>query len=1191
MPVRFRLLNTAVVGFTLGAFDQRLPLTIDPTVAYATYIGGGGVDGAFGIAVDGSGNSYVTGDGDSEDFPTTSGAFTTEATSAYLHNVGHVTKFDSHGNVVYSTLLGGYGVTVYMRGRPAFDATGHAYVAGWLASTCGPSCADFPVTSGAFQTTFKGSADAFVAKLNGTGSGLVYASYLGGTGSEAAAEGPSVAVDAAGDAVVAGSTANNSSGSNDFPTTSGAFEPQFPTGANETAFVTKFSADGGRLVYSSYLGGSGQDQASAVALGPDGSAYVTGYTGSTNFPVTVGAFQTRCGGLPPCMNGGYGVFDAFVTRVAVDGSHLLYSSYLGGGGDGHGTGGNEFGHGIAVDSSGAAYVVGDTDSVDFPTTAGAFHTSLSGIDDAFVTKVSTDGSQMLYSTYLGGNEGDCGGGHTEYAEGAAVDAAGDAYVVGVTCNDPSFPVTADAFQRTEPGGVDAFVAELNPGGTGLVYSSYLGGSRDDLGFGVGLDSTNAAYVVGATDSCDLPVTASAFQKNASGALGGGPTYSEAFVAKIVAGTGGPINAACPVPAAPTGDGRLDPAFGTAGVVTTSFMGITDMANAIATQPVDGKIVVAGSTCVQSGQCGRINRFALARYSPNGSLDTGFGTAGKVTTDFANGLSTVPDNAFATAVLIQPDGRLVAGGVARVTVSSGGSVTQTDEFALARYNANGSLDSSFGSGGTLTVGAPTPSGTPSGTLKAMVLQPDGKIVAAGYVGSAFDQFVIMRFDGNGVLDTSFGSGGIVEAGIAGHSAQSYGLALESDGKIVAAGQSVSVSPAGVNLTRLAVARFTSTGALDSSFGSGGAVETSFDKTVAGHLETESPMGTSVVIQGDGKIVVGGSSAPIRSDGVHNFALARYTASGALDTSFGSGGIVENNFFDSDQVGMALALQSNGTLVIAGASNENIYAPTSYFLAARYLPSGVLDTTFGDAGTVETRVSNGGADEARALAIQSDGNLVAAGVSNTQGQAQFAITRYLIGTTSSSPGLTLTPASVTTVEGAGFAAVVGGFTDGDGNASASAYAATITWGDGTSSAGSVTGSGPYSVSGSHVYREEGPHNIVLSIVDADGASGQTTTTTATNDAALTAAGRSARLSGTSFKGVVATFTDADPFGTVTDYTASIAWGDGSTSMGTVKVASGGFTVFGTHTYAKKAPYTVAVIIVDSGGSDASATTSVR
>jgi hypothetical protein len=492
IPGGYVLTATRQASFKVAAYDASQPLVIDPVLFYSTYLGGNAFDVGSSIAVDSAGNAYVTGFTNSSNFPTTAGAFHTTFGGSFD---AFVTKLNPTGSgLVYSTYLGGSGQDI---GRAiAVDAARNAYVTGLTNSS------NFPTTAGAFQTAYGGgSQDAFVTKLNRTGSALVYSTYLGGSDVD---DGFSIFVDAVGNAYLSGGT-----NSANFPTTPGAFQTTNAGGFD--AFVTKLNPTGSApLVYSTYLGGSGDDGGNPVVIAVDafGNAYVSGATNSTNFPTTAGAFQTTYGG---------GILDAFVTKLNPTGSApLVYSTYLGGSGEDSSTG-------IAVNAAGNAYVTGGTFSTNFPTTPGAFQTTFgAGSFHAFVTKFNPTGSApLVYSTYLGGSGGDGG-------SAIAVDATGNAYVTGST-NSSNFPTTAGAFQTTFGGGInDVFVTKLNPTGSApLVYSTYLGGSGDDEGSGIALDPmpNPNAYVVGLSASTNFPITPGAFQTSNAGSY-------DAFVAKI-----------------------------------------------------------------------------------------------------------------------------------------------------------------------------------------------------------------------------------------------------------------------------------------------------------------------------------------------------------------------------------------------------------------------------------------------------------------------------------------------------------------------------------------------------------------------------------------------------------------------------------------------------------------------------------
>jgi len=468
-----------IVGFKMKeAYNPNLPLVIDPILLYSTYLGGGGgnllLTQAQGIAVDDSGHAFVTGYTDIPNFPTTPGAFQTAPQGGFD---AFVIKLNPAGTaLVYATYLGGSGEDQGF--AIAVDAAGNAYVTGYTES------ADFPVTPGALDPTFKGMREVFVTKLNASGSALIYSTFLGGLGS-LRDEGHGIAVDAFGNAYVTGFT-----DATDFPVTPGSFNMTFNEGIN--VFVTKLDPAGSSLVYSGLLGGmmTPNSQGRAIAIDPSGNAYVTGSTESPDFPVTPGAFDTSFNG----------VLDVFVTKVNPAGTGLVYSTFLGGNAA-------DEGFGIAADISGNAYVTGMATSTDFPVTPGAFSTTNSGGEDGFVTKLNPAGSALVYSTYLGGSASDAG-------HGIAVDAFGNASVIGATFS-ADFPTIPGAFQFHLRGAEDAFFTRISLTGTSLLYSSYLGGSSTDGGFAIAMDEFGNAYATGHTESADFPVTPGAFDATQS----------------------------------------------------------------------------------------------------------------------------------------------------------------------------------------------------------------------------------------------------------------------------------------------------------------------------------------------------------------------------------------------------------------------------------------------------------------------------------------------------------------------------------------------------------------------------------------------------------------------------------------------------------------------------------------------------
>jgi len=402
-------------------------------------------------------------------------------------------------SVTYSDYLGG---SAEDDGRSiAFDSSGNAYVTGETES------ANFPVAGGVPPNASAGSSfDVFVTKIAADGSTLGYSTYVGGSGTGKGDDsGNAIAVNTSGGAFVAGGTA-----SANFPTTAGAFQTALgSSSAVSNAFVFELNSAGNALTYSTYLGGTDNDFANGIALDGSGNSYVAGFASSNDFP-TLNPIQTYPGGA----NNG------FVTKLNSTGSALLYSTYLAlGGAVGDSV------NGVALDSSHNAYLTGVASSSAFQTTSGAFQTTCGcsgGATDAFVTVINAAGSGYIYSTFLGGSQSDTG-------NAIAVDSSGSAYVTGDTESSTDFPTTTGVFQATYGGATDAFVAKLNPAGSALVYSSYLGGSAFDVGVGIAVDASDYAYITGQTVSTNFP-TASPTQASLNG--GNNTVSTDAFVTEV-----------------------------------------------------------------------------------------------------------------------------------------------------------------------------------------------------------------------------------------------------------------------------------------------------------------------------------------------------------------------------------------------------------------------------------------------------------------------------------------------------------------------------------------------------------------------------------------------------------------------------------------------------------------------------------
>jgi hypothetical protein len=399
--------------------------------------------------------------------------------------------------LTWSTFAGGAS-TDYGAGVTT-DASGNVYLVGTTSSS------DYPTSPGAFQRVKGLDRDVFVTKLRADGTTLVWSTLLGGNGTD---NGLTVAVDAAGNVYVAGSTS-----STDFPTTPGALRRVYAGGSSD-GFVAKVAADGSGLLYSTYLGGGQNELVLSIAVDGSGNATAGGYSGSTDFPTTAGALRTsRSGGFPD-------VADGFVSKLNPTGSQLVYSTYVGV------DGGTDEVFGVALDAQGRATVTGMTESPVFPTTTGAFDRTYGRYWDGFVARLNATGSALVYSTYLGGTGDD-------QPWGVALDSNGYAYVTGWT-SSADFPATSGAFQRTFGGGTwDSFVARLAPDGGTLTYATYLGGAGSDQAYALTLATGGRACVVGTTDSGNFPISAGAYDGSADGG-------QDAFVT-CLSSTGGALS--------------------------------------------------------------------------------------------------------------------------------------------------------------------------------------------------------------------------------------------------------------------------------------------------------------------------------------------------------------------------------------------------------------------------------------------------------------------------------------------------------------------------------------------------------------------------------------------------------------------------------------------------------------------------
>lgn len=470
-----------------------------PQLVYSTFLGGSSEDRAHGMALDSHGNIYLTAPIQSTDFPVTANALQTSATGIYIAKINAVGD-----SLLFSTYLGAVGGANYAHGI-AVDQDGCIYVAGNTTN------AAFPTTAGAFDRSYNGPAgdvshgDAFVVKLNPQGNQIIYSTFIGGKGMDICGK---IALDKHGDAYIIGTTS-----SSDFPVTNDAFDTSYNGGdsvGRGDIFVAKLNADGSKLVYCTYIGGSATDTyGNDIIVDDSGCVYFAGTTASVDFPATANAYDAAWNGG----TGNMGAGDGVIVKLNAAGTAIDYATFIGGSGD-------DYANCLALDNQGNVYVGGSASSDDFPTTRDAYNRINN--KGGFIAKFNPQFNQLLYATLWDAN-----------IKTIAVHETGAILVSGVTEAD-TYPVTTNAYSSTRHGSGDIFISILVPGADVLSYSTFFGGKKNEAISSLLLNE-QSLYLCGNTNSADFPVSANAYDKTFNG--GTNPWGGDAFVSKFIISSG------------------------------------------------------------------------------------------------------------------------------------------------------------------------------------------------------------------------------------------------------------------------------------------------------------------------------------------------------------------------------------------------------------------------------------------------------------------------------------------------------------------------------------------------------------------------------------------------------------------------------------------------------------------------------
>ena len=472
-------IDNNTVAFRIAEYDSSITLIIDP-VLYSTFIGGSSSDHGRGIDTDAENNIYITGYTTSDDFPTTVGCY--DETSNSGQESIFVCKFNEGcSQLLFSTFIEGSNDD---RGESIrVDTRGNIYITGSTDSS------DYPTTPGCFDDTYNGVGDTMISKLNSDGSELIYSTFIGGNGPEI---GNCIDIDDNDYVFVSGVTV-----SPDFPTSIVCFDPIYNGGPGD-AFVLKFDIDNSELYYSTFIGGNGHDDSTSFKIDSSGNAYISGYTSSPDFPTTFGVYDNTYNG---------GEYDFFLCKLNSEGTSLDFSTFIGGGAQ-------DKGHGIDIDIEGNAYLTGTTHSSDFPTSSGCYDGSYNGMNEGVALKLNSDGSELIYSTFIGGTG-------SVLPWNIGIDKMENIYIAGYT-SSTDYPTTNGCYDDSHNGEVDIFITVFNSTLSDMTYSTFIGGTdREETWYaddGIIVDDHDNIYVTGRTNSQDFPTSYGCYDSSHSGGL-------------------------------------------------------------------------------------------------------------------------------------------------------------------------------------------------------------------------------------------------------------------------------------------------------------------------------------------------------------------------------------------------------------------------------------------------------------------------------------------------------------------------------------------------------------------------------------------------------------------------------------------------------------------------------------------------